>query len=221
MTLAELLQQTRIDLDDTEQDYLWSDAELKRHLNEGYNEAVRRARLIVDASTSAVCSIAVTAGTASYDLHSSIYRVLEVYGTWDASRPLRKFTTREMELHRRDWRTETGEPSGYILDFETGKLRLNTIPDTNGTLSLRVYRLPLEALSADSDVPVIRADLHEKLIHWVRYKAYLKPDSDTLNKQGSADALALFEQEFGPAKPVWSDEYENRNSVDDFMDGNY
>lgn len=220
MTLSELLQQTRIELDDTEQDYLWSDAELKRYINEAVKEAVRRARLIIDASTTDVCRIAVTAGTQSYALHSSIYRVIEVLGTWDDA-PLRKWTAQELRLHNRTWLTDESDPDGYTLDYESGKIWLKSKPKTNGTLSLRVYRFPLTTLSADGDTPEINAGYHEKLIHWVRHKAYLKPDTDTYNPGRAADALALFEQEFGPAKSVWSDEFDNRNLPDDIMGGQY
>ena len=220
MQLSELLSQARIELDDVEQDYLWSDAELKFYINEAVKEAVRRSRLIVDASTTAVCSIAVTAGTQAYSLHASIYKIIEVLGSWDDA-PLRKWTAQEMKLHHPTWRTDESDPCGYVLDYESGKLWLNSKPKTNGTLSLRVYRFPLVALSANSDTPEINPGYHEKLIHWVRHKAYLKPDTDTFNKQASMDALALFEQEFGPAKSVWSDEFDNRNLPDDLIDGQY
>jgi len=76
MTLAELIAAFRTDADDlVANPYLWSDAELTRWANEAEQEAALRAKLLFDASTMAVCQIAVLAGTTSYALHAKVHDV--------------------------------------------------------------------------------------------------------------------------------------------------
>ena len=222
MTLSQLLARLRIDLDDTEQDYLWSDADLKSYINEAQEQAVRRARLIIDSSTSAVCNVTVVANTASYTLNSKIYRVLDVIPSWNGGDLLRKWTTKELSLRNNSWHSETSKtPDAYLLDYESGKIRLYPKPTQNGTLTLRVYRLPLQDMVADSDTPEIAEHYHKPMLHYARFLAYMKPDADTQDKAKAQEAEALFALEFGEQKSAWSDEYDNRNLPDDLMDGQY
>lgn len=216
MNLGEIREQCRIELDDVAPDYLWSDAELDNLINQAEAEASRRSRLIIDASTADICTIAVVAGTAVYPLSSKILRVLEAYPSWD-TRPLRHAITKELNC-RTGWRTETSaRPDHVVKDWETGKLRLYPIPTEAGTLSLRVYRTPLERMQADDDVPEIKEAYHDKLVYWVKYRAYLKPDADTLNKNAAAEALAEFEREFGPPISAWAEEFDERNLPEDHL----
>lgn len=221
MQLSQLISQLRIDLDDAIEDYLWSNAELTAYINEAYKEAVRRARLIIDSATPEVCTINVVADTALYPLSKKIYRVLDIFPSWD-NRQLCKVTTKELNLQRSTWRTqESDKPDYYVSDFQSGAIRLYPIPTEAGTLNLRVYRLPLVDLINDTDEPEINEAYHIKLLHWARHKAYLKPDADTFDKNASMEALALFVQEFGEAKSAWSDEFDERNLPNDLIDGSY
>ena len=81
MTLAELIAALRTDADDlVANPYLWSDAELTRWANEAEQEAALRAKLLFDASTTAVCQIAVLAGTTSYALHAKVQDAKGLFG---------------------------------------------------------------------------------------------------------------------------------------------
>lgn len=220
MTLQQLLAQLRIDLDDTEEDYLWSDAELTLYINEAQKEAVRRSRLIIDQATPEICTIEVTAGTSLYPLSKKIIRVLGVKPSWDDGRPMRKAVTREKELHNPTWEMdESDTPCEYLLDYQSDHIMLAEKPLSDGTLNLRVYREPLADMTASSDEPEIAERYHRKLLHWARHEAYLKPDSDTQDKAASKDALDLFELEFGPAIPAWADEFDNYNLPNDIYSG--
>lgn len=222
MTLAQLIAQLRIDLDDTEEDYLWSDDELTLYINEAEKEAVRRSRLIIDQSTAEICQINVTANTSLYPLSKKIIQVLDVIPSWDDGCPLRKAVTREMTLHNPSWRSDESEtPESYLLDFQSNYLMLGQKPLSDGTLNLRVYREPLAAMAEDDDEPEIAERYHRKLLHWARHEAYLKPDADTQDKAASSDALALFELEFGPAMSAWADEFDNYNLPNDLYHGAY
>lgn len=224
MTLAQLLEQLRIELDDVEEDYLWSDAELTRYLNEAEKEACRRARLIIDSTLPDVTEINVTASTPVCDVDPRIIRILDVIPSWD-NRPLRRTTMQEMNLQEPSWRERTdARPQHYIADYGTNQIRIFPIPTVSGLLRLRVYRIPIEEMQLeqkDSIEPEIKPMYHEKLIHWAKHRAYLKKDADTLDKNASAEALAMFEAEFGPAKSAWSEEFDARHLPNDLYDGQY
>lgn len=214
MKLFEILAQCREELDDVEPDYLWSDATLINHINEAQREAARRARLLVD-SSSDICTILVTAGTALYALSPKIIRTLSVMPSWD-TRPLVRTVTQEMDMRVSNWRAETNpRPTHVLFDFESGKLRLYPTPSEDGSLNLRVYRIPLTNMTGDNDEPEIKEVYHDKLVHWVCHRAYLKPDSDTYNKNASLEALAAFEREFGARPDARAEEFEERNLIDD------
>lgn len=221
MTLSELIAQLRIELDDTEEDYLWSDAELTRYLNEAEKEACRRARLIIDSSNVEVTVIDVDAGDPVCDVDPRVIRILEAVPTWD-NRPLRRTTMQELNLQEPTWRDRVdARPQHYIADYATNQIRIFPIPSVTGQLRLRVYRIPLEDMAAEVDEPEIKPMYHEKLIHWAKHRAYLKKDADTLDKQASAEALAMFEAEFGTAKSAWSEEFDARHLPSDLYDGQY
>ena len=128
MTLSELIAQLRIELDDTEEDYLWSDAELTRYLNEAEIEACRRARLIIDSTNVEVTVIDVTAGNPVCDVDARIIRILDAVPTW-VNRPLRKTTMQELNLQEPSWRERVdSRPQHYITDYGTNQIRIFPIP---------------------------------------------------------------------------------------------
>lgn len=213
MNLGQIIAQARIELDDTEPDYLWSDAELTFYANEAEEEAARRSRLLIDASTAAICTITLVSGQSEYSLDGRVIGLRSAQPSW-RSKALSFETVAAMDEDCPGWQARTGAPQSVVADYETGVLKLCPTPtaaDAGETVQLRVTRLPLEPLVDAADTPEIKAVYHRKLIHWIKHKAYLKPDADTLNKDASATALAFFEQEFGPAKSAWSDEFDARN----------
>ena len=71
MTLAELIASARSVTCDAVATYLWSDAEWTEYANDAEREACRRARLIVDSSSS-VCRITLDASHTTFALDPSI-----------------------------------------------------------------------------------------------------------------------------------------------------
>lgn len=220
MTLGELIAQARLELDDVEEDYLWTDPELISYANEAQNQACRRSRLIIDSSTVEICEIPVIANTAAYPLDDRIIAVRNV--TLDGkSKGLTGHTVSELEECVSNWAVQTGEPIGIATDYETGKIRLFPIPLVDGLVRLRVVRMPLVELVALNDVPEIKKHYHRSLIHWIKHMAYLKKDADTLDKSASAESLALFEMEFGKPKPAYNIEFELTNTMFGNLDGSW
>lgn len=197
MQLRELMTLFRNEVDDATEPYLWSDEEVIEFANDAQNEACRRARLLVDSSTTALCQIAVTAGTALLDLDPRVLFVRRArFATY---RPLDRMNMQDMECYNPFWMDATGggTPRVFVPDYETGKLLLWPTPDADGTLLLTVVRDPLVEMDADSDIPEIAPRYHRSLRYWMMARAFGKQDAEANDPKKEATAMALFEQEFG------------------------
>ncbi|ROH88005.1 hypothetical protein ED236_00485 [Pseudomethylobacillus aquaticus] len=220
MKWREIISQARLELDDTEPDYLWNDSELLMYAAQAEQEACRRSRLIIDSSTAEICNITLIPNQALYPLHDRVIGVRAAYRD-GYSRPLCGATTGEMDTYRSSWTTTTGDPSTIITDYETGAIRVWPIPQTAGTLRLRVVRLPLISNINPDAEPEIKPQYHLNLVHWIKHRAYLKKDADTLDKAASMDALQLFIAEFGEARPAYSTEFDLTHLPVDGLDGTF
>jgi hypothetical protein len=193
MNLRLLIDEFRVRAQDTARPYLWPDDELAASATEGESEAAVRALLIRDAD-----EIDVDAGDASairlpdglFDIQHASLRdsggaVFDLLGA----------TRRELDLFVPGWRTKTIRPSYYIHDDKT--LTLSSVPDVDYTLCIEFFRLPKSALRADEDEPEIAEVHHQKLIDWMLYRAYSKPDADAFDPNKAKDSLAAFTAYFG------------------------
>jgi hypothetical protein len=219
MNLGEILTQARLELDDTEADYLWSDSELIAYANEAQEQACRRSRLIIDSSTPEVCEIQVIAGTSLYALDDRIISIKDV--TDSRGFELTGKTVAWMNEFVSGWRNVEGDFIAFITDYETNKLKVYPIPKADSVIKLRVVRTQLADMVALDSSPEIKSRYHRALIHWVKHRAYLKKDADTLDKNASVEALSLFEAEFGVARPAYNIEFDLNNLPYDSLDGSF
>lgn len=201
MKRPELLAAFRQDADDEANAHLWSDAELLRFLNDAQREACERAHLLRDASTAAVCQVAVVAGTAVYPLSALILRVERAQLRLDAL-PLSVSSTPEMDARAGNWQSWRGRPRWLVVDSDAGSStglsgRLCPTPTEADTLDLVVSRLPLAPMNTDDDAPEIGARLHLGLVQWMLHLAYLKRDVETFNETKAALHETIFSQLFG------------------------
>lgn len=197
MTLRDLIQLFRQEVDDLSEPFLWSDDEAIDFANDAQQEACRRARLLVDSSTTAICQIAVTGGASG--LLTLDARVIFVRkARFASSLPLKRMSMQDMEAYDPYWQDTTAStPTVFVPDLETGKLQLWPKPSASGTLLLTVVREPLADMDSDDDTPEIPARWQRSLRHWMVFRAYSKQDSQAADPKKAAAALALFEQEFG------------------------
>lgn len=204
MTLQQLIDQFRSDVDDRIEDYLFSDADVIGWLNEAEREAALRANLIFDATTSAVCEIAVTAGTNVYPMHSAIFvieRASFLADGADAEDAVVLDIVGRLELNRLrpNWRTTEEAPSTLIVDDKT--VQIGCLPSENGTLSLEVYRAPLTPMvlgDGDPMSPEIALEHHRHLVEWAKYRAFSRPDAEVFDPKRAEQAEAIFTRQFGP-----------------------
>ncbi|MEG0939718.1 MAG: hypothetical protein RSE32_13560 [Comamonas sp.] len=203
MNLEQLLEASRVALQDQHEPYLWADEVLVGYLNEAVQEACERAKLIEDATTDAVCRIPVIAGRASYALHSS---VLEARRIAFNGRVLTETSFQDLDAHDHAWETRQGTPNRFIFEQATSAavpvIRLVPAPAIDGFLRLTVYRGALKPLivGVETDTPEIADRFHVKLIDWVCRCAYLRPDPDGYDPNKGQTHEALFERNFG-ARP--------------------
>lgn len=218
MKLRELLALVRSDLDDITAPYLWSDPELIEYAVDAENEACRRARLLIDSSTAAICQIAVVANTALYPLDSRVIFVRRAKLSLD-DRPLGRASVRDLDHAIVGWEGEATTPSHFVSDYETGKLRLYAKPVVDDTLNLTVVRLPVNDMNDMEDSPEINPRYHRSLRYWVMYRAYMKQDADTKDETKAATNLAFFEAEFGKKSSALDEEWIEREQAYDPFSG--
>jgi hypothetical protein len=209
MKRSEIIEAFRQEVDDVAQPFLWTPRDVDRYLNAAVREVAFRARLIYDtltvedANAVAVCSIAVTAPTASYAVHPSIF---EVERARLNSRPLREWlkVTSQYQMDRDEpgWESYTGTPRFLVVEHAGKAFRATLVPApvTDDTLWLSVYRLPLEDQNSADDEPEIPAVYHLHLVDYMMHLAYRKQDAETRDEQKSLDALKRFTMYFGEAR---------------------
>lgn len=202
MTAGELLAIVReLHLDDTTEPYNWSDAFLLREIGRAQQQACYRQDLrhLYDDES---FSHTVVEGVRSYALDPAILRIDEVQ--FDGE-PL-TFTTRSMlDLSRPGWRnTADGIPvSFYVQGRKLYLDRAPSVAEDGLTLSIYAWREPLTTpadLVADDDLEW-EGD-PEQLAHWVAYRAFLRRDEDTQDKENAKLHLDLFNATFGAEVPA-------------------
>lgn len=176
-------------------------------INEAQNEACRRAHLLRDRTTTAICQIAVVAGTYIYALDS---RVIKVHNALlvTSKRQLCRTYIADMDCYDYLWETRTGTPDRYVADYQTGKIALYKNPVVSETLKLDVVRLPLTQITALTETPEIPAHLHVKLVPWLLWAVRSLDDTETFDPRKASMSMDEFESEFGPKRSAWAEKYE-------------
>ena len=204
MDLSELTTQYRSDADDKLAPYLSSSSDVAAWLNEAEEEAAVRARLLHESSNALVCQIAVTtdhvtAGTRVFTLHESVFHI-----TRATFIPTGSTTEYEMEITDRveqdrahpGWRSLSGIPAQVFQNDTT--IELGCKPSTDGVIYIECYRLPLVKIEdSTTETPEINKVHHRKLIWWVLYRVYSRPDSEIYDPDRAARELAAFTDHFG------------------------
>ena len=209
MNRAALLAAFRQRLDDTLDPPLWPDEAIIGNpatgalgfINLAYYEAVARARLIYDTTTEGVAVVAVLPETEAIELDPAVLSIRRAR-LREARRVLRPTSIEELDARDPDWERRRGPPCAYVLEPaqspESGpRLRFDRLPTAADTLSLALYRLPLEPLLADDDEPQIPLRWHEPMLYWAYYLALSQSDSQQGEIQSAAAWKSLFEEAFG------------------------
>lgn len=198
MTADDLISLTREYLGDTVAPYLWSDGFLLGALNRAEQEAAVRTLCLPDATTTAICRIALVAGTARYAHDPRIIRIESIY--LDGAL-LEHVDAADMDARfGAAWATEANTPMHWFSDGRT--LTVHPTPVLPGALELVVYRWPMVDMTLNASpkvAPEIDVKWHRALAHWVCFEAYQMVDTDNQRGDRAMPHLAQFEQVFGPA----------------------
>ena len=191
MNLGELIANFRVDERDTAAPYNWPDEDLTRWFNEAVEEAAIRKSLIMEELT-----LTLTAGDTGVTIPARVVevrtaRIVEGGRTYWLD-PTDRY---EQDRLNRDWRDIIERPTAFIHDDSS--ITLNRIVAASGELKLECYRVPVNPMADDNDEPEISAAHHRRLDGWVRYRAYMVPDSDFGDKKRAEQGLADFEDYFG------------------------
>lgn len=192
MTLvADLVTRLRTEfLDDAvaaaEEDYRWQTSDIVAALSWAHDTLARRLFLIEDASTTAVCEIAVVAdGNGDFPrvvaLHEKVVRVdrLKFPGV---TRPLTPTNRGALDQFDGGWDERVGTPTHYVVDKTSKKITFNRQPLSGGTVTLVVRRKPLLPFTLDTiDTAEPEADYDDALCHGALTRLYSKDDKQTLD----------------------------------------
>lgn len=162
--------------------YFWSNAELVFYANSALYEMYRDARLVVDSTTSAVCTITTVIDTLDYDLHDAIIYIKSAQVSSSAEF-LTKTNKAEEDDRYPDWRDATSaEPTRYLLDYQLGYITFSPPPDAVYTVNLTVYRYPVGKLTTTTmDAQTLELNIEDchTLLHGMAMQAFLKAGENT------------------------------------------
>lgn len=195
MALPDLIAQFRYDVADKALPYLWTDDEVTLWFNEAVNEAAIRARLIREDTNPDICVLDIQQDAIEYPLNPLITEIVYISMVYPGNPTMipyviGKTTTDELDQQGPAWRALKRRPTALIINDTN--LRTDCIPDTDYTMNLEVYRLPLMDMVNDADVPEINGIHHIHLVKWVKHRAYERQDADTQDMQKST----LYEKQF-------------------------
>lgn len=184
---------------------LWKNEEIAGYLDEATHEFAIRVPL-KDDQTAAVCRIAVTANTGSYDYDKrilSIERVKFIETVTGDEHILSKSTHQIMDQDEGAWSDadwQKGPPKFYLENTDAKRITLSPIPNVAGTLHLVVRRLPLLRLDwkkNQNTLIEIPTEHHYNLLHWMLSVAYMKRDAETENPELAEKHEAAFDRAVG------------------------
>jgi hypothetical protein len=189
MTIAELLTLARgIYLSEGIGDYLWIDSLALSMFSEAQRQACNRTDFIFEEF-----SIPLVSGTSSYALSNRITRLHDVMFQGVT---VTKRSIAELDHTNSTWRSDSamsGKDCGYAIRGD--KIRFIPAPaiDDDGLMvTLECNVMPATSFTSMSDTPVIPAESHRELIHWVLHEAFAQVDI-----QKSAFYLEKFNMAFG------------------------
>lgn len=199
MNVAEFIAEFRSRTEDIGPQYLWSDSEIVGYLNDALNEACERALLLEDHTSASCCQITLVDGQDSYNLHGSVLQVKRV--TYDGC-PLDVTSVEAEDDSDTRWEIRTGQPRRFIENRSSIRLVPTPGADQAGdVVKLTVYRRELEPRTFTGDtsgVPEVPERYHHRLLDWMLYRGYSKPDAETIDKVAAADHSDMFDRSFGP-----------------------
>ncbi len=191
MNAGELLSIFRSEMADTVEPYLWSDEEFYVYLNDAQVMFCRKTDGIADATTAEITQLPIVAGTEWYDVHTKIKK-LRIAVHADNGQPVEIMNPETAQSKGVRFRGTTGRVQVIVWGLEEGKVRVWPTPVEDEVIELAVFRLPLTAITDEDSTFELPEQHHLALLNWVKARAYLKQDAETIDKTRAND----FERRF-------------------------
>lgn len=198
MELRELIRRFRVEAHDKVEPYFIENEDVIAWLNEAVSEACIRGRLLHESQDADVCGITVLTNQSHYTLHESLYELTSVVFNPFGERAVDLKLCSEEYLDRYysdNWRTMSDMPK-FAIQSDTG-IRLVPSPVAAGNIRVEGYRVPINQMEDDTDVPEINTVHHVHLIQWVLHQAFNVPDAEFFDPNRAAIAEQAFTDYFG------------------------
>lgn len=188
---TDLLRWFRLDMDDLELPYLWSDEEVFEYATDAQRWFCRKTEGIADSRTAELCQLSIVPATEWYTMDE---RILKLRGAHrgDTGRPVGIVNPEKLDMFDIRFDGNSGVLKALVVGLTDGVIRAYPVPSETVTINLEIFRLPLYPIT-DSDQPLeISQHHHRALVLWMRYRGYSKQDADTIDLKRAAD----YEQKF-------------------------
>ena len=207
MTLSDLLADVRSRIDESAASF-WTDAELKRWMNQRYRQIAMAVRDAHEDFFQTTTTVNLVNGTQEYTLptdHVAIRRVeVSFDGTnWYRARPIRQG---EIPLQNQSTVLQgtTTDPRYYLAGLKIGIAPIPTAASTNG---LKIWYIQdVTDLSADGDAPSLPTVLHPLISKFAAGDALKKDEEDARGKALVEEAETELRRLVAQIKPRIEDE---------------
>lgn len=196
MNSSELLAQLRLDLRDTVNPYLWSDAEMYMYIDEAQKMFCRLTGGLADATSAAAARMKLKAGSRYAVLSPLVIKLRAAFDEDGGKIEIINFEDLEFDGSEGiALFTDTpGSVKQLVVGMEPNRVRVINTPTTDQTLSLIVYRYPLDTITDAGQDLEVDEQHHLYLLKWARHLAHMKPDAETYDRGRAAQFKAEFEQ---------------------------
>lgn len=192
MNSTELLTLFRAEMSDEATPYLWSDALAFGYMDDAQKRFCRKTDGIADARTASVTQLSIVPGTDWYNTHASI-RLVRSATRADTGRPVKLYTAEQARRACIVFDGSEGPVTGLVLGLEPRVARTTKVPNETVTVNLSVFRLPLTAITTDSQAFEIEEQYHTGLLDWMKSRAYGKQDAETVDRRKEVEYMTRFD----------------------------
>jgi len=179
MTLVDLIEKARIQLDDTIEPYKWGDDELFDYAKEATRIFITEVR-----PNKATFTVEVDEGTSAVSLGSSVINIITDTVKFNSITLMQIQFDELISMIER-----TGTPLYYAVNDFT--IYLAPKPDADGVLTYTAHTSIPSDLTSASQI-LIPDSYHYRLVYGVMGFAYLKQDADTYDRQASEYMFSVF-----------------------------
>jgi hypothetical protein len=182
--LDTLITRWRQEMEDTVEPYLWSNQEIIEYFGEAQDEFCEEVDVLNDEIT-----LTYAASDVWLDVPEYVTRIRDVDAP--SNRHVFLYNQEEFDEYIKtddygswivasDWKSKTGtEPEALITDIKKDQARMYPIPTADGSLTVVVYRRPLEPLEDTEEFEVTDRQHQRCMLLKARSLGYMKQDSET------------------------------------------